>query len=94
LPKKVTAVRLSVDQARCEGFGYCETEAPDLLHIDDDGDLVLDVDALDAEQSGRARAAVRVCPVAALIISSEAGDDPDPTPDLIGTDQESSTVDA
>jgi ferredoxin len=64
-------VRLSLDHVRCEGFGYCESDAPDLLHIGADGELVLDVEVLDAEQSVRAQAAVRACPVAALMISSD-----------------------
>jgi ferredoxin len=66
--RRVTAVRLSVDQVRCEGFGYCENEAPDLLHLDDEGDLVVDVEEIDDSQAERAQAAVRVCPVAALTI--------------------------
>lgn len=69
-------MRLSVDQVRCEGFGYCENEAPDLLHLDDEGDLVVDVEVLDSAQSVRAQAAARVCPVAALSVAPEANEDP------------------
>jgi ferredoxin len=59
-------MRLSLDSTRCEGFGYCENEAADLVHLDEDGDLVVDVEVLNEEQSVRAQAAARVCPVAAL----------------------------
>jgi ferredoxin len=59
-------MRLSLDATRCEGFGYCENEASDLLHLDEAGDLVMDVEMLDEQQSVRAQAAARVCPVAAL----------------------------
>jgi ferredoxin len=61
-------MRLSVDHVRCEGFGYCENEAPDLVHLDDEGDLVVDVELLDEAQAVGAQAAARVCPVAALIV--------------------------
>jgi ferredoxin len=59
-------MRLSLDATRCEGFGYCENEAAELVHLDEAGDLVIDVEVLDDEQAIRAQAAARVCPVAAL----------------------------
>ena len=68
-------MRLSVDQVRCEGFGYCENEAPDLLHLDGEGDLVIDVAEPNASQLVRAQAAARACPVAALLIAPEASED-------------------
>jgi ferredoxin len=77
--REVDVVRLSVDRARCEGFGYCEDQAPELLHLDDEGDLVLDVELLDDVQAVRAQAAARVCPVAALRVESEAIKDAAPT---------------
>ena len=60
-------MKVILDRPRCEGHGLCEEAAPKLMHLDDEGELVLDVetvgtgDGLDA-----AKAAVRVCPVAAL----------------------------
>ena len=36
------------------------------MHLDDEGDLVLDVEQIDDQDLDAARAAVRVCPVAAL----------------------------
>lgn len=59
-------MRLELDRPRCEGHGLCEEEAPDLLHLDEAGDLVIDVDEIGEDGLERARAAVRVCPVAAL----------------------------
>lgn len=59
-------MRFELDRPRCEGHGLCEEEAPDLLHLDDAGDLVIDVVEIDDGALERARAAVRVCPVAAL----------------------------
>lgn len=64
-----TTLHIELDRPRCEGHGLCEEAAPELMHLDDDGDLVLDVPELDeADQKSVAvaRAAVRVCPVAAL----------------------------
>lgn len=59
-------MRFELDRPRCEGHGLCEEEAPNLLHLDEAGDLVIDVDEIGDDALDRARAAVRVCPVAAL----------------------------
>jgi ferredoxin len=59
-------MKLIVDVARCEGHGLCEEAAPQLLHLDDAGDLVIDRQDLSGEDLAAANAAVRVCPVAAL----------------------------
>jgi len=59
-------VRIELDRPRCEGHGLCEEAAPKLMHLDDDGDLVIDVPEVDGADVDAARAAVRVCPVAAL----------------------------
>ena len=59
-------MRIELDQPRCEGHGLCEEAAPELMHLDDDGDLVIDVPDVEGPQLEPAKAAVRVCPVAAL----------------------------
>ncbi|WP_448006734.1 ferredoxin [Agromyces bauzanensis] len=59
-------MRIELDRPRCEGHGLCEEAAPDLMHLDDNADLVIDVPEVDGEALERARAAVRACPVAAL----------------------------
>lgn len=61
-------MRITLDRPRCEGHGLCEEAAPQLMHLDDEGELVLDVEVVDDEPDA-ARAAVRVCPVAALRIA-------------------------
>jgi ferredoxin len=62
-----TAVaHLELDRPRCEGHGLCEEAAPRLMHLDDDGELVLDVADIFEADLEAARTAVRVCPVAAL----------------------------
>lgn len=58
--------KIILDRARCEGHGLCEEAAPGLLHLDDDGEVVIDKEELEAGDLDAANAAVRVCPVAAL----------------------------
>lgn len=58
-------MKIVVDRLRCEGHGLCAGMAPQLLHLDDDGELVIDVEDVGAHLES-ARAAVRMCPVAAL----------------------------
>lgn len=62
-------MQIVLDRPRCEGHGLCAEVAPALMHLDDKGELVLDVehiDETDQKAMDAARAAVRVCPVAAL----------------------------
>lgn len=61
-----------IDQARCEGYGFCAEAAPTLLELDDDGILHTLKDVEDATERERAEAAVRVCPVAALKLGAHA----------------------
>lgn len=61
-------MRLVLDRPRCEGHGLCEEAAPHLVHLDDDGELVIDQEEIEegSADATAAAAAVRVCPVAAL----------------------------
>ncbi|WP_104103291.1 ferredoxin [Arthrobacter sp. 08Y14] len=59
-------MRIELDRPRCEGHGLCEEAAPSLMHLDDDGELIIDVPDVEASDVERAKAAARVCPVAAL----------------------------
>jgi ferredoxin len=59
-------MRIEVDRERCDGFGLCEQTAPELIRIDDDGEPEILGDAVPAELAGKAEAAGRACPVAAL----------------------------
>ena len=61
-------MKMILDRPRCEGHGLCEEAAPQLMHLDIEGELVLDVENVDDDLDA-ARAAVRVCPVAALRIA-------------------------
>jgi ferredoxin len=61
-------MKILLDRPRCEGHGLCEEAAPGLLHLDDEGELVLDTEEVQegTPEAAAASAAVRVCPVAAL----------------------------
>ena len=59
-------MRIELDEPRCEGHGLCEEAAPRLMHLDDDGMLILDQVEVEVADLESAKAAVRVCPVAAL----------------------------
>ena len=41
-PRGGAGMRIVLDRPRCEGHGLCEEAAPQLMHLDDDGELVLD----------------------------------------------------
>lgn len=66
-------IKLILERPRCEGHGLCEEVAAQLLHIDDEGYAAIDVDEITAANLAAARAAARVCPVAALrLVGDEA----------------------
>lgn len=59
-------MKLSIDRDRCEGYGLCAESAPELMHLDDAGELILDHPEVPPPAGAAAESAVRVCPVAAL----------------------------
>ncbi|MGC5031173.1 ferredoxin [Micromonospora sp. DT229] len=61
-------MRITVDRDRCEGHGVCESAAPELFLIDDEGDLVFHFEDREIPEEQRAPGtnAVLTCPVAAL----------------------------
>ncbi|MFF4526236.1 ferredoxin [Streptomyces bluensis] len=59
-------MKIHLNQARCEGYGFCEQKAPQLVALDDDGELSVLVDEVHDSQLEPAQQAVRSCPVAAL----------------------------
>lgn len=63
-------MKIELDRPRCEGHGLCEEAAPELMHLDEDGELVIDVPEVGPADAPAANAAVRICPVAALRISA------------------------
>jgi ferredoxin len=61
---------VAVDRARCEGHGMCEDAAPELFRLDDDGELQILAEEIPPELQRKAESAVRLCPVAALRLTS------------------------
>ena len=63
-------MRVVVIRPRCEGHGLCEEVAPAIFSLDADGELIhaFEGQEIPAELEATARAAVTVCPVAALLI--------------------------
>lgn len=63
---ETTGRRLVVDRSACAGHGLCYGKAPSILDCDDQGDPVIMVHDLDAEQLSAADIVVRACPEHAL----------------------------
>jgi ferredoxin len=59
-------VKIVVDRGRCSGIGICESLAPDIFEVGEDGGLVLLRE--DVEDRALAEEAVLGCPAAALTI--------------------------
>lgn len=64
--RTMSTSRIELDRPRCEGHGLCEEAAPELMHLDDDDELVIDQPEVGPEDLQAAQDALRVCPVAAL----------------------------
>lgn len=63
--------QIELDRPRCEGHGLCEEAAPQLMHLDDDGELIIDVTDINNSDLPAAQDAIRVCPVAALKLTAQ-----------------------
>lgn len=61
--------RVQVDRDRCVGSGVCESLAPEVFELDDDGVLVVHRDEPDASQLDAVRDAVHSCPTRALAVA-------------------------
>jgi ferredoxin len=60
--------KLVVDWALCDGNGVCTIEAPELLAMNDQDQLVVLSESFGPELEAKAEAAVRACPKQALRI--------------------------
>lgn len=63
-------MKVIVDFTKCTGLGICESLAPDVFEVDDDGDLVLLKCEVDESDRLGVEEAVRGCPTEALRIES------------------------
>lgn len=65
------ANKLVVEWPLCDGNGVCTFEAPELLELDDDDNLIVLNEIVADSLLAKAEAAVRVCPKHALKIVHE-----------------------
>ena len=64
-------MRIILEEAKCDGLGMCEAEAPDLFEVQDDGTLVI-LDATPGEdRRSEVEAACDACPTLALSIAND-----------------------
>jgi ferredoxin len=61
-------MKVSVDFAKCTGLGICESMAPDIFEVDDDGKLLLLKDDISDDELQSVEEAVTGCPTEALRI--------------------------
>lgn len=61
-------MKIFVDRAKCTGLGICESLAPDVFEVDDDGNLVLLADDVPEGGLDDVESAVAGCPTEALRI--------------------------
>jgi ferredoxin len=67
--KRLEAImRIVVDHDKCSALGICESLAPELFEVQDDGSLVILNQRPEGDQCGAAREAVEGCPTEALAI--------------------------
>ncbi|MCD2194592.1 ferredoxin [Actinomycetospora endophytica] len=60
--------RIVVDYDKCTGLGICESIAPDVFEVDDDGSLLILEESPDETRRGELQEAVDGCPTGALSI--------------------------
>jgi ferredoxin len=59
-------MRIIVDRTRCTGLGMCESVAPDVFEVNDDGELELRTDTVPDGRLVEVEQAVACCPNEAL----------------------------
>lgn len=64
-------MKITVDRTKCTALGICESVAPDLFEVQDDGSLTIMVDRPDAALQEAARDAVEGCPTGALFLEED-----------------------
>ncbi len=61
-------MKVTVDFTKCTGLGICESMAPNIFEVDDDGKLVLLRDDVTDDELQSVEEAVAGCPTEALRI--------------------------
>ena len=65
------AMKILLDRAKCTGLGICESLAPDVFEVNDEGDLVMLSDVVPEGLLDDVEAAIAGCPTEALRLASE-----------------------
>lgn len=73
MDRKIGDLTIRIDRLLCVGFGDCIEVAPDVFEFDDEG-ICAFRDGGDTVDHGRLIRACEVCPVDALIVLDEAGE--------------------
>ncbi|MDX2600337.1 ferredoxin [Streptomyces caniscabiei] len=64
-------MKILLDRGKCTGLGICESMAPDVFEVDDDGALVLMTESVPEGRRAEIEAVVSNCPTEALRLSGE-----------------------
>ncbi|MFN8032713.1 MAG: ferredoxin [Mycobacterium sp.] len=64
-------MRIDVDLAKCTGHGICETVAPDVFEVTDDGRVHIHGNDRPESDRERMQQAVTQCPAAALTLTED-----------------------
>jgi ferredoxin len=59
-------MKIVLDHTRCTGLGVCESLAPDVFEVNDDGELIVKQDTVSGSRADDVEAAVAGCPTEAL----------------------------
>jgi len=59
-------MKIQLDREKCTGLGICESLAPEVFEVNDDGDLVMLTDTVPDGMLDDVEAAIAGCPTEAL----------------------------
>lgn len=59
-------MKITVDRKKCTGLGICESLAPEVFEVDEDGDLTVLTEEVSDEDLAGVREAIAGCPTEAL----------------------------
>lgn len=63
-------MKILLDRAKCTGLGICESLAPDVFEVDENGDLVMLTEVVPDGMLEDVEAAIAGCPTEALRLAS------------------------
>ncbi|HSV41399.1 MAG TPA: ferredoxin [Nocardioidaceae bacterium] len=63
-------MKILLDRAKCTGLGICESLAPDVFEVDENGDLVMLTDVVPDGLLDDVESAIAGCPTEALRLAT------------------------